>query len=321
MNIIVYPSDSGRNPYISIHKNVWSNLGYKVLGVKEFYRVMLKRRENIFVVNWLEDKVVDNKVSSLMAFILSLAIFLLFRIICHRVIYVRHNYRPHQADTRETIILYNILVSILHRLSDKRVNHLKNFDDKSGRRYEYLPHPLYVKRVNFLEDEKRDIEYLMFGEIQRYKGVSELLDVWPSQKKLYIIGRANSKDLQLEIEAKIRDRNLSVVWRNEFVSDDELERTLLKTKFVILSHLDDSMIVSGSFFYAISFGANVIGLDNEFLRCQSHRFPFVNYVNGESVFEEIDGIQYVSSKVVFESADLFFGLDVISSYWKHIVES
>lgn len=317
MNIIIYPNDSGRNAYINIHKEIWVKSGFKVFGIKEIYKVILNRNSNVGVINWLEDRVVGSAWKSLLQFLVALLVILFMKASSKRIVYVKHNYKPHKPQTKNTERLYKILVKMLHIYSDVSCNHLK--DLSLGWKCEsiYISHPLYLRNMP-KSSKERDIDYLIFGRIDEYKGVTGLLEHWPKDKCLFLMGKTSSDRLEFQIKEIISRRSLDVSWQNEFISDKDLNEMLCRTKFVILSHVEGSMLVSGAFYHAISFGVNVIGISNNFIEENSRKFSFVNNVSLDNLSQNLTEINYVDSCLVMEDTYSYFDDRKIIQQWSNI---
>jgi hypothetical protein len=120
----------------------------------------------------------------------------------------------------------------------------------------------------------RDIDFLIFGQVKRYKNMDRLLSRWPQAIPLTLVGKAESQELRDELNAIIKNRALAVDWDDRFIPDEELNDLLQRSKFAILPHSEDSMIVSGAFYHAITYGCNLVMADNAFARHMQSRHSF-----------------------------------------------
>ena len=55
----------------------------------------------------------------------------------------------------------------------------------------------------------------------------------------------------------------------------ELDKYIRKTKFAVFPHQDNSMIVSGAFYHAITHGANIVCLPSRFASAMTRKHRFV----------------------------------------------
>jgi hypothetical protein len=184
-----------------------------------------------------------------------------------KIVWIRHNFRPHNHDNLKR---YKFMCFFLNKISNLKITHRPIIG------YGYLPHPTYPNHTPLTSNAKREIDYLYFGAIKRYKGIPNLLLNWPKDKKLFIRGACEDNFLDEEILSIVKKRNLVVDYKNVFLTKSELDTLLLKTKVVVLPHLDNSMIVSGAFYHAASFGANIMLRNSDFYKYLTEKFSFVH---------------------------------------------
>ncbi|MDF4278265.1 hypothetical protein P3371_12565 [Vibrio parahaemolyticus] len=270
------------------------------------------RKDRAILVNWLEDRVAQNRRQPFKNLFIAITLIFIFKIKCKELIWIRHNIKPH-VNNQSVIqtFCYNILFVLLKLFSTKIVTHRKVEDLDS----KVIPHPLYSANIDFVRD--RDIEYICFGKIMRYKNIPKMLKDWPSNKKLLLIGYCDDSDLDLEITSIISD-NKNIEYVNKFVGEKELNEYIARCKYVLLPHSDNSMIVSGAFYHAISLGANVISSRNDFSRHIEAKHKFVSIVDDFSA-DSLEQIQYYEPKVVIQSAYSFYGEPVIKKSWKEFL--
>jgi hypothetical protein len=147
-----------------------------------------------------------------------------------------------------------------------------------------VPHPTYPSNAlpaALCGERKHD--YLLFGTVRPNKGYAELLRWWPSDRRLVILGSCSDRALARTIRELIAERNLKVDWRDGFIPDDELDVWLSQSRHVLVLHQDGTSLVSGTFFYAASRGANVLVTPGEFLRYLEDRYSFVSELTRQSL--------------------------------------
>ena len=254
MNFYISPLENSSNEYIRILSGIITNIdSVKVKGISSLsLSHFMEREQNCAVLNWYEDSVFDRK-KGLFSWSLLLVLFfklIYIKIICKKIIYIKHNYKPHCSSNGS--IIFSLSKYFMGCAASIKVAHVDNIDG-----FEFVTHPLYLcdKKVlgNIDSEHGRDVEYFIFGAVSRYKKLNDLLKAWPVGYKLIIWGRSNDIELEKEILDIINNRNLSVSWRNEFIEFEELNSKLLTCKNVIVNNDDDTMIVSGVFYHAISF--------------------------------------------------------------------
>lgn len=313
MNIIITPFNVINNKYIQIHKELFEEMGYDVVKITN--AVPWNRSDNIFICNWLEDYLKGSGFS-LFKNSLKFMLFCLYaRIIAKKFICVRHNLKPHLNFKNEVIYKYG--VRFLEIISDRVVYHGRYCINRS---YQYIPHPLYEQK-QLATDSFRDIEFAFYGAISKYKGIIELLSEWPEEKKLKIRGACNDKELINEISAIIKYRKLEKVVDIQygFIQDEELNLLMQRTKYIILPHEDNSMIVSGAFYHGISYGANIIARAGKFSISMSELFDFCTIYNTGDLSTVITKLNYVRPIEVKGVAIAQFGKNICKEAWHKVL--
>ena len=284
MKIYYLPGESV-NSYILNIMNILSE-HHKVYSMpevndfKKFLSQIRNYKDSIIVLNWFEDK--TSLRGNFFKLIYRFLYLIIIKTVFKKVIWVRHNFKPHD---KHNSYVYKFFCFLLYYISDEKVTHR----DVVG--YKYIPHPLYVN-TNEFPVESRNIDYLYFGVISRYKGLVKLLNIWPESKKLLIRGHCKEQALYNELLSIILKRKLDVDINNVFLSENDLDIMISNAKFVVLPHDDKSMIVSGAFYHAATFGANVLMFKSEFYDFCKTKFSFVSELN-----EKVEA-DYVEPNVV-----------------------
>lgn len=307
---IIYPASSDGNDYIKIQAKILKELDFFILPFKKclFFSKATKRKDNVFVSNWLEDRIGYNCKNKAIEVIKIMLIIVFAKIHCKKFIWVKHNQKPHALDVK--CLYFKFIEFVLNSIATNIVVHAE-YAKKN--KITFIPHPLYNQITNF-GDNERTIEFLYFGVISRYKGLQEVLEKWPKEKKLKIVGYAKDEVLLSELERIIERRGLNVFIINKFIDRNELDELIKKTKYVILPHKNNSMIVSGSFFHAISYGANIIIEKSLFASELKKRHGFVSY------FDELYSLDYCDPRDVFDEAKKHYGDDVVKKHWAKLLE-
>lgn len=310
MNIYCYPFHSETNDYIKNSIKIWNELGFNVFKAPRNFKEIFKInpiKKDVIILNWFEERPSKSRFPFI-EFIRTIVIYLYLRCVFSKVIYVKHNIKPHN---NKGILYFTIIAGLMKLTSTLNVVHRDNFK----KNHKYIPHPLYN---HTLVDSKRDIDYLYFGNISKYKALDKLLRKWPKSKTLKIIGSCDSDALKEEIESIIIDNNLSVVWNSEFVPLTVLEAELKKAKFVLIPHSDNSMIVSGSFFHAASLGANVLMHKSRFSEYCNDKFSFVS-IYEDDLDSTMCRAKEVDCRVIFDELNYECGNDRLMSRWKEVL--
>lgn len=248
-------------------------------------------------------------------FFRALAKIIYGKISSKKFIWVRHNLQPHEGSKNN--ILYQFIIKILEYVSSKKLSHANYMTD-----FFYFPHPLYNDHIldEKLEQKNRNIDYLFFGTVARYKGLTELLSSWPKEYKLKICGACKDKNLQSEIEDIIKKRGIDVEVNFGFLTKTQAADLLASTKYVVLSHIADSMIVSGMFYHAISFGSNILVRDSRFGREVELQHNFCHTFTMDTLVSKLEGITYIPPVNVISEAEKFYGEHAFVESWRGILD-
>ncbi|HTU60304.1 MAG TPA: hypothetical protein VMF89_17760 [Polyangiales bacterium] len=136
----------------------------------------------------------------------------------------------------------------------------------------YCPHPLY-KHASATEPLPPQLAafgtrafYVVFGRIEPYKQLEQLIRAFPKDKQLVICGRCSDPSY-LDSITRAAPENVTVL--HGFIPDEHAQWLIRRSQGVVISHASDDMIVSASFFYAISLAQRVFAVATPFLRWAS----------------------------------------------------
>ncbi|PKG98765.1 hypothetical protein [Paraglaciecola sp. MB-3u-78] len=168
------------NEYVEISKESISESGFEVLDFKKLFHIknIFDRKNNVAVLNWYEDRLYQKRFGKLRAFIEHFIVFfqlILMRLFASHIIWVRHNFKPHNRAQRP--FTHKLTCGALNLLATKIVTLEKTESFNST----VIPHPLYrnddemLHDINRLEPVSFEVECLFFGTIKPYKRLDELL--------------------------------------------------------------------------------------------------------------------------------------------------
>lgn len=319
----IYPFVNEHNKYSYLQQDAIMECGYNPVSlksiVKDFPTLILKRQhKSICVLNWLESRIVtENGYISIRGVILFFLYLSL--LVCSRtkIYWVRHNYAPHNAKGL-SIRLSRLTIKILEVLSIKIVNHTNSSPTKKDT---YIPHPLYKnsppKRVKFNSPPK----FICLGNIKPYKGLSELLELWPVDFHLKIYGGLSDSAYGEKLKEIALRKKLNVDFQFKFISDEEVDVVLNDCDVMVLPHKSGSALVSGSYYLAKSFGMSVLMRGSSFKLSGDDRavFDFSNR-SLNIVLKDIENTLLMESKIkVYNEAILNYGDAVVYEYWRNLL--
>lgn len=315
MKVLLSP-DRDNNQYLENLYGIISKIGdVNVYKASSINFGLLKSGLNHFdftFVSWLENSLVDknSKKINLKTIFKFLLKIIILKFISKKIIYIRHNIYPHALKGKDAKIAKK-LIDLVCKVSDKCVVHSGHL----GEPYTYLPHPLY--KFPFQAGDKKAPGYVIFGRIIEYKGIDKLLEQWKDMP-LTIAGSVGSNSYLEKLVQLKKDLGLSSVQIDaRFLSEAEARDIVESSRGLILSHNEDDMIVSGSFFFAASLGVPVYAIKSDFLTWlkNEHNFPFLTLFdsveNLVSALENIGETPETQKEEILNISNNLFGDDVI----------
>ncbi|WP_410014358.1 glycosyltransferase [Sodalis sp. C49] len=267
MKILYFPPDGENvNGYTARFRNILSHYG----NVNELYyknimmdviKLNLFKYDVIFF-NWLDSRLVNKEGRySKFSIFKVLVRFALAKLVSKKTVFVRHNLFPHHTYGPDIDKVKNS-VNFLEALCTYSIVHSPTCS--TSKRY-YVPHPLYqypLLSIPYLEQKFEPNLFVFFGRIVKYKNLHDLITAFPTDKKLIIAGNYDDNDY-VDYLKKLAGDNITI--SAGYISDDKARELLNRSQGVIISHSDVDMIVSGSFFYALTNHARVICVKSDFL--------------------------------------------------------
>ena len=310
--IYIYPKETTGNLYLSSCRSIFELGGAQV---KIFptslvkLLMMLIFRKDCIVINWFEDRIYKSP-NQLFLLLKRLVLLMFIRLIFNKVIWVRHNFRPHNTHSK---VIRDFLLFCLDKFTDHQVTHRPVKEINSY----YVPHPLYPDKGTCPKCE-RDIPFLYFGVIKRYKGLVDLLTYWPISVPLLMVGKCADDALITELTEIINNRSLSVRWKQSFLDYSDLSSLICRSMNVVIPHRDQSMIVSGAFYHAVGLGANVVIRNGDFFQDYLKRFKFVTPFDNTDLAAVIESKQYIDADEVLKTVKSEFADEVILDAWEKV---
>jgi glycosyltransferase involved in cell wall biosynthesis len=268
LRIGLLPFDSGVNLYAERLRANLSELG-EVMPVgtprERIARVFAREPSfDVVIAGWLENILLtESGRLSLLGLTKMIAGSLVLRAQARRIIYVRHNRYPHNARPEHARLLARLLDQF-ERLYDITLTHSPA---ETGPHRAYCPHPLY----DTAQDEPLlpcDIDlapgyFVVFGRIAPYKNIEALIAGFPSNQRLLVAGVVDD-DAYAERLMQLRRPNITIA--PGYLSESQAQSVLRRAAGVVVSHCAEDVIVTGSFFYAMTLGRPVYAVETPFLR-------------------------------------------------------
>jgi glycosyltransferase involved in cell wall biosynthesis len=229
-----------------------------------------RRRLDAAFVSWYENRILDaNGAVSVLRSCKVLLRTLALRVHAQKLIFIRHNHVPHATRPQDRALAKRLVDLYERWLFDGSLTH--SLVEASPVR-SYCPHPLYEIEPALLSPPpplaafSTETFYVVFGRIEPYKQLEQLIRAFPRDKRLVICGRCNDADYLAALTRSAPD-NVTVL--HGFLSEAEAQWLIRRSAGVLISHASEDMIVSASFFYAMSLAKRVYAVETPFLRWAS----------------------------------------------------
>jgi len=274
LTIGLLPYELEANAYIEKNRKILERIGTVVpvprpgpMFVKVLKQVLKTGRFRLYdvlIINWRENTLRSGNNTlhplGVLEYFLSL---LLHRAVCGKLIYVKHNSHPHNLPPH-SIRTAEKLVRAGQRLANAIVVHSPEQAVKRNKTL-YVPHPLYDVQIEHPADnptEQAEPPFVMIGRVQPYKKIDEVIANWEGSSRLVILGPSSDNKYLRQLEELAENRNIE--FEIDFHPEHYLAERVSGSKGVIITNDNNSMLVSGSFFFAISCGARVYATDSLF---------------------------------------------------------
>jgi hypothetical protein len=314
--VCYYPFGNKVNRYNSRNVSALVDAGYKVGNLRDLFFSSGAFSERVIILNWVESLPVRKKGGLSPRGLIRLVLLICVVVVKNpKVIWVKHNHSPHNARGLG-LWLSRKIEKFLERRAWGVVVHSESLARR--RNCHYVAHPLYndelVKQSGVLQ--KR---FLFVGTISRYKGLQELLDVWPQGVGLDIYGRVLNQKYGENLISTIKKRNLDVSISQGYIDEKLLAEKLGAYFAMVLPHKEETAVVSGSYFLAKSAGMLVLRRDLE------SDYGVVSFGDGENLSESIDAVIQLANKLtreeIFKQAQEHNGQKIIGCQWSVVFES
>jgi len=317
MKISINPFTSSENEYISRTKKI---LGHRATlralpGVKRAFAnpySLFVARCDVAIVHWVENTMLDRqgRATALRRFRLYLYIKAI-KLISKRLIMVRHNNYPHAAQ-HDQIPRIKQLMQRYEKHFDVIITH-SDHDPSAG--YLYVPHPLYSRAATtgrLVEGEY----FFILGRILPYKAIDKLIAALSPNVHLVIAGK--TPDLAYLEKCKNLAKGKKVTFITGFVSDIDAANLVTHSLGMIIPNSDEDMVVSGNYFFALSYGTPIYTVQTPFtnwLKKKNDPGALQQYHSIESLADGIANFREISARDENKVEELF-GDSAVARGWQ-----
>lgn len=244
----------------------------------------VQRRQKVLLLNWYEDRLAwANRPG--FELVRSILVLVVLKIRIGQIVWIRHNMVPHDASDHGGV-LYAFFIQFIGLLSNTSVA-LRPHPEVDH----VVPHPLY--NSGQLEPTTRQYRFVLFGSVRASKGIVDILQWWPRDRRLLIFGRCGDQRLAREIKEIIEARELDAEHHNRFLPDAELNQWLLTSTHAVIPHGRSGALVSGTFYHAAGLGMNILLTPGDYFDYVAAQYSFVSPLAQDSEPTNIDQAQVV----------------------------
>jgi glycosyltransferase involved in cell wall biosynthesis len=129
----------------------------------------------------------------------------------------------------------------------------------SGKKIHYFPHPVKNRRPE--KNHEKEYDLLIWGTISPYKGIDKFLEYIYQNKlefryNILIVGKITTDDYRKKLE-NYKSKNILI--EDKFIEDTLLQELISKSKLVLFTYSQSSILSSGVLMDSLGYGANIIG--------------------------------------------------------------
>ncbi len=244
---------------------------------------------DIFVFNWTE-KLNFLKYGLAQTFVYMISVLYL-KVRGKKIIWILHNKEPHEGMSliAKFLIEFNSKKAnyvITH--SYEGVNYALNVLNIRKDIVNYIPHPIYPESK--LVETEKIYDIIIWGNIERYKNILEFLIYWKSFKgsekyKIIVCGKCKDEKY-LDSIRSLRIENVEIL--NEYLSDEELNLLISKSKAILFTYNGQSVLSSGALIYSLPFNSTIIGPNIGSFRDMKNEGLIETYTKFEEIPDLLD---------------------------------
>lgn len=255
----VYPNIAtermgGSNPYVARLKDA---LGVPPATATNAFKDLLIQgfRSRYLVLNWIED--LPLRRAGALQTMVFLGCLPLWRLRGTRIVWIKHNKGSHAAKNRRTA---GLIQRRLFRAASAIVTHSTDAGAPADPRVHYAPHPCVPSDIPEPTAAGTDIDLLLWGSIQPYKGVREFLeyaaaDPFLSGLRIHVEGKCAPEYW----ETLLPFRNERVTLVNGFLDEAARTRLFNRARFILFTYLPTSVSSSGALTDSLPACKRIIG--------------------------------------------------------------
>jgi glycosyltransferase involved in cell wall biosynthesis len=242
---------------IFINKNSPSDIG--ILNLFKY----ISGKLNYVFLNWIED-LPDKKLGKFQCILLVYVLFPVLHLKKTKIVWTLHNKLSHYAiniDKKKWLLSKLVIHSdVILTHASEGVKFIQGINPSAGKKVVFLHHPVNdLKLPNVIK--KKNIDFLIWGTIQPYKGLVEFFKLFNqipdlSKFKIVIAGKVPDKNYLRKLEEVLPN---TVELKNKYIPFDILEQMMYESKIILFTYKSDSILSSGALMDSLITGTKILG--------------------------------------------------------------
>jgi beta-1,4-mannosyltransferase len=271
MNLYFYPystkrNSASRNPYAFNFINALAE-HYTIINLNDASSVGIVKtlkylfRIDVLLLNWIEE-LPDKRGGYFQSFYFVLLVCFL-RCRKKKVVWVMHNKLSHYPKNffiKKTLFLFLLnKADLILTHASEGVSFAKSLTRKNQLNVHFFPHP--VIPVPFKSGAIKEIDILIWGAITPYKSADKFLQfLYENHReksyKIKLAGKISSEEYR---QVLMKFQNETIQIEDRFIEREYLEELVHKSKIVLFTYSEESILSSGALIDSLALRANIVG--------------------------------------------------------------
>lgn len=283
-------------------------------------RKIFFKKYDFFIDNWSENLLIDKKGKVNLSRIFIYVCYKIFlKLISKKVIYVKHNVYPHNTAEQD-ISKVRYLIKKIAFLNDSIVTHSNRIPFN---KYSFVPHPLYKFKNKSSDNISMQQDYfVIFGRVLKYKNIEEYIKLCPDDISIIIAGECNDQNYLNKLKSLAKGKD-NIKLLTETLTNDDAYKLIKNSKGLIIANENLSSIVSGTFYFGLAVGTNILSLSNPFIDWFDMKYNvdgIYKFSNINSLFAKSKKIKNYRSKNTDKILNKYFSDHAILEHWIKLIE-
>jgi len=270
----IYPNSSKKNkvnnPYlINFMDSMGKNIDFlnredpTTKGIFDITKYIWK--VDYIFLNWTEN--LPEKKGGIFQILFLIVLLSMKKLLKTKIIWTMHNKVSH---TNNKLFLKKLIFKMLLINSDVIITHskegikfAKSMVEGSENKIIYRPHPITKTNLKPSFSLMKDYDIIIWGTLNPYKGIHNFLsylkeNIITNPFKILIIGKPISSEYYKTLNS-YRSENCEII--GDYLDMDELSNLINRSKIILFTYSENSVLSSGALMDSISFHGCVVGPD------------------------------------------------------------